>query len=120
MTYRLVGLMMRHIPAVLPRKIKPLPQGELMFDNGKISYKTDIKLGERYLDKQTGIAGVATAISFFQHACERVTIELIAKEELKEYSFDSPRLTHVETGATATSTRTGGPERIHDPRRSQR
>lgn len=90
-----------------------------MFDNGKIAYKTDIKLGEKYRDEQTGIEGIATAIAFYQHACERVTIELIAKEELKEYTFDSPRLTHITSGVRAVTTRTGGPDRGHDSRRTQ-
>lgn len=72
-------------------------------------YESDIKLGELYIDKQTGIQGIATSIGFYQHACERVTIELVMGGELKEYTFDAPRLTNVRTNETATTTRTGGP-----------
>lgn len=77
------------------------------------SYKSDIKLGERYIDDQTGIEGVATAIYFFQHACERVQIEYVNEKDgdLKELVFDSPRLRSVKTGSQATSDRPGGPAR---------
>ena len=92
-----------------------------MFDIGKIAYKSDIKLGEKYRDEQTGIEGIATAVYFYQHACERVMLELVNTKdgELKEYCFDSPRLTHIASGITATTARTGGPDRGHDPRRVQ-
>lgn len=75
----------------------------------KQSYKTDIKLGEKYKDEQTGIEGVATAIVFYQHGCERADLELVVSGEIKTYGFDAPRLTHVETGKVATTARTGGP-----------
>lgn len=71
----------------------------------------DITLGEKYLDKQTGIEGVAIACTFFQHGCERVTIELVVEGKIEEYTFDAPRLTHVGTGETARATDTGGPMR---------
>lgn len=82
-----------------------------MFNSNKPRYETDIRLGDRYVDKQTGIEGTATAVSFFQYGCERVSIETVVEGQIKEYGFDAPRLTHVETGQTATSTRTGGPEK---------
>jgi hypothetical protein len=76
----------------------------------KPKYETDIRLGERYRDDQTGIEGVATSVHFYQHGCERVTVELVMRDgELKEYTFDAPRLTHIATGVTAVTTRTGGP-----------
>lgn len=85
----------------------------------KVTYESDIILGDRYLDKQTGIEGVASAVYFYQHGCERVNIEVLNKDgELKEYGFDSPRLTHVQTGVTATTTRTGGPAKGSNPSRS--
>ena len=80
----------------------------------KHKYASDITLGEKYRDDQTGVEGVAAAIHFFQHGCERVTLELLVKGELKEYTFDSPRLRHIATGRLATTTRTGGPERFTD------
>lgn len=74
-------------------------------------YATDIRLGERYRDDQTGIEGVATVVSFYQHGCERVNIEVVTNGEIKDYGFDAPRLTHVESNRRAVSTATGGPER---------
>lgn len=83
---------------------------------GKNKFESDIVLGERYVDQQTGVEGVATAIYFFQHACERVQLEYINKADQKfvELVFDAPRLTHVETRQTATSSRPGGPARERD------
>ena len=75
----------------------------------KLKYESDIKLGELYEDKQTGIKGHATGLFFYQHGCERVNIEVVVAGKIEEYSFDAPRLTHVETQKVATTTRTGGP-----------
>lgn len=83
----------------------------------KQSYKTDIILGDRYRDDQTGIEGVATAVHFFQFACERVTLEVVNKDGvINEYGFDAPRLTHTRSGKTAEVTKTGGPERAGEKR----
>jgi hypothetical protein len=84
--------------------------------NRQTHYKSDIKLGERYRDEQTGFEGVATSIYFFQHACERVNIETYDPErrEVKEQVFDAPRLTHVASGQRASTTRTGGPARLNE------
>ena len=80
-------------------------------------FTTDIVLGERYRDEQTGIEGVASSIHFYQHACERVTVELVKSDgELMEVTFDAPRLTNIQTGLTATTTRTGGPARAGETR----
>lgn len=81
----------------------------------KVKYESDVKLGERYTDPQTGLEGVATAIFFFQHACERVQIERVKSDgELQENIFDAPRLEHVETRERATSDRPGGPARANE------
>ena len=77
----------------------------------KNSFTTDIVLGERYRDEQTGIEGVATVVSFYQHACERVNIECVIDRKIEDYGFDAPRLTHIESGQTAKAEKTGGPER---------
>lgn len=84
-----------------------------------MNYKSDIKLGEKYVDEQTGIQGIATSIYFFQHACERVLLEYVNEKdgELKETVFDSPRLTHAKTGEKATTSRPGGPARNGEGRR---
>lgn len=83
------------------------------------NYKSDIKLGESYRDAQTGIAGIATAIYFYQHACERVLIEYVNEKdgELKELVFDSPRLEHMGTGKQVRSDRPGGPARNNEGKR---
>jgi hypothetical protein len=75
-------------------------------------YGSDIKLGERYRDDQTGFEGVATSISFFQYACERVAVEAYdaQRREVKTEVFDAPRLTSVRTNERATTDRTGGPQ----------
>jgi hypothetical protein len=88
-----------------------------MFDKGKQKYGTDIELGKRYLDPQTGIEGTATAICFYQYACERVTLELVVQGKIEEYVFDAPRLVSVETQEKARATRTGGPRDSVAPQR---
>lgn len=81
---------------------------------GKTKYETDIVLGERYVDKQTGIEGTATAVHFYQYGCERVNLEAVVEGKIEEYSFDAPRLTHKGTDRQATTTRTGGPDKHRD------
>ena len=80
----------------------------------KQQYESDIVLGERYREEQTGLTGTATAIYFFMNGCERVCIELLNSDgDLKEYAFDAPRLIHEVTGVQATSKRTGGAAKEH-------
>ena len=75
----------------------------------KNKFESDIILGERYRDTQTGIEGVATVISFYQFACERVNIEAVIDGKIEDYGFDAPRLVHIASGEQATVKRTGGP-----------
>jgi hypothetical protein len=84
------------------------------------SYETDIVLGEKYRDEQTGYEGVATSIHFYQHACERVAIESYdeRQKQVREIVFDAPRLTHIATGKVAKVTKTGGPARAGETRPS--
>lgn len=77
----------------------------------KTAYRSDIKLGERYIDKQTGIEGTAVAVVFHQHGCERAEIECVVAGKIENYGFDSPRLTHVGTQKVASSPRRGGPSK---------
>jgi hypothetical protein len=81
-------------------------------------YRSDIVLGREYIDEQTGAIGTATAIHFFQYACERVTIELMKKDgELMELTFDAPRLRENKPEAVPAATRrTGGPARAGEKR----
>lgn len=75
-----------------------------------MSYESDVVLGERYRDPLTSFEGVATAATFYLHACERVSLEYVnSAGEIKYESFDAPRLVHVGTGVAPTTTRTGGP-----------
>lgn len=75
-------------------------------------FKTDIVLGALYREARTGFQGHAVAVAFYEHACERVTLEAMKPDgELVEYTFDSPRLVAVSTGVQATSAKTGGPNR---------
>lgn len=71
--------------------------------------KTDIILGDKYEDTLTGLTGVATGVTFYMHACERVTLEFMKEGEIKWESFDAPRMRHLGTDAVAESTRPGGP-----------
>lgn len=75
----------------------------------KHKYETDIVLGERYRDTQTGIEGVATVVSFYQFSCERVNIETVIEGKIDDIGFDAVRLVHIESGEKATVDRTGGP-----------
>ena len=86
------------------------------------TYTSDIVLGEKYVDKQTGYEGVATAMYFYQHACERVCVEAYDSKTKKviESVFDAPRLTHVATGKKATTAKTGGPARAGEGVRPSR
>lgn len=74
------------------------------------AYESDIVLGEKYLEPRSGIEGTATAISFYEYGCERVTLETFneTRAEVQEYTFDSPRLQSIVTGETAQSNKTGG------------
>lgn len=84
-------------------------------------YKSDIILGDQYEDTVTGLKGVATATTFYLHACERVTLEFVKEGEIKYESFDAPRVRHLKTETVPQTTRTGGPggreARQHSPER---
>lgn len=71
--------------------------------------KTDVRLGERYRDPLTGFEGVATSVTFYLHACERVALEFIKDGKVGYEAFDAARLVHIGSGAQPRTTRTGGP-----------
>lgn len=77
----------------------------------KVSYDSDVVLGEVYRDDQTGLEGHATAIYFYQHGCERVNIETFdeTRKQVVSTTFDAPRLTHISSGRKVRVERTGGP-----------
>lgn len=91
-----------------------------MTKSTKTAYESDIQLGERYRDEQTGFEGIATNIGFFQYACERVCLESYVPSEgrIVQEAFDAPRLTHIATGLRAQVTKTGGPQQIPGRARS--
>lgn len=81
------------------------------------AYDSDVVVGERYRDEQTGLEGVATAVHFYQYACERATVEHLNNDgEVTETTFDAPRLVSLATGVRATTERTGGPARAGETR----
>ena len=73
------------------------------------AYKSDTRLGDRYRDPLTGFEGVATAVTFYLHACERITLEFVKDGEIKYESFDAPRLVHIQSETQPQALRTGGP-----------
>jgi len=73
-------------------------------------FTSDVELGIKYRDPQTGIEGTATSVHFYQYACERVTLEVMTNDgELNEYTFDAPRLEPQAGGRRLRTERTGGP-----------
>lgn len=89
-----------------------------MFDQGKYTYKSDLKLGEEYSDKGTGIRGILTSIHFYEYACERGNLRYVDKDgNVQEASFDAPELIHINTGEPVRQQRTGGPARADGRRR---
>lgn len=83
----------------------------------KQSYKSDLKLGERYRDNTTGIEGTLIAVHFYEHACERGTLRYVdGDRNVQEVSFDAPELVAVKTGLTAVTDRPGGPARAEGRR----
>lgn len=71
-------------------------------------YDSDIEVGKRYRDTQTGVEGICTALTFYQFACERAIIEVVEDGKIQDYMFDAPRMQSVETGEVAETARTGG------------
>lgn len=91
-----------------------------IFNRGSETYCSDIVLGERYRDPRTGVEGVATSLHFYEHACERVTLERVSDQtgQLHEEAFDAPRLRRVDApDEPVRQQKTGGPARA-DGRRA--
>ncbi len=77
--------------------------------SSKEKYESEVKLGEKYRDTQTGIEGTAVSIAFHQFGCERVGLETVIAGKIEEYWFDTPRVVNVKTEVRATTTKKGGP-----------
>jgi len=85
----------------------------------KNNYQSDLRFGERYRDRTTGVEGTLISLHFYEHGCERGSIRWLNKNgEVIETSFDAPELVHVESGQQAKSKKTGGPARIEGHRKS--
>lgn len=84
-----------------------------MFDIGKHTYKSDLRLGEKYRDQATGVEGHLTSIHFFEHACERGNLRFLDRDgNVQECSFDAPELRLVTKPAEPVrQQKTGGPAR---------
>ena len=76
-----------------------------------MTFNSDVVLGEKYRDSQTGFEGIATAIYFFQYGCERVQLEQLDKKtlDIRSITFDAPRLINQRTGIAPVVKKTGGP-----------
>jgi hypothetical protein len=109
-TRRLAGVTVRGCSGA--RNTTTTKEYDMGLFTGSTDYKSDIVLGQKYIDKQTGFEGVATSTTFFQHACERVCLETFDTERKRviECVFDSPRLTRISTGQVAKTEKTGGPQ----------
>lgn len=59
------------------------------------TYESDIELGAKYRDKQTGYEGIAVFIEFHQYRCEQVALERFDNNEVKAYMFDAERLEQI-------------------------
>ena len=76
---------------------------------GGSHFRTQIELGEKYIDKATGFKGTATAVHFYEHACERVTLKGInSNGEIVEYVFDAPELKD-DSDQPVLTRKAGGP-----------
>lgn len=76
------------------------------------TFRSELKLGERYRDTNTGFEGTCTVISFFQHGCERLTIKGMNKQgDVVDYAFDAPEVELVKTSKPVKllEEKTGGP-----------
>lgn len=76
----------------------------------KNKYESQVEMGERYRDARTGFEGVVTAVTFFEHACERVSLETFdrTQQTVRVEVFDAPRFVRARDEVAVTTTRTGG------------
>ena len=60
-----------------------------------MTYDSDIELGQTYRDRHTKYQGVAIAITFYEHACARVSIRCLVDHKVVDQVFDAPHLTEA-------------------------
>lgn len=76
------------------------------------TFSTQLVLGERYRDTNTGFEGKCVSISFFEHGCERCGIRGMNKQgDIVEYAFDAPEVELCATNVPVQviEAKTGGP-----------
>lgn len=106
------------IPPSMEERIDQLAREISLATGQQITfYPSNIVLGREYKHKRSEASGHAIAVSFFENACERVTLEWFEKntltgKKMHSESFDAVDLVDVETGVQAQSEKTGGPERL--------
>lgn len=71
-------------------------------------YASDIILGQKYQHVRTGLEGHATAIYFFENACERVNIQYTHDGDVKNETFDAVELKNLTTLEQARAEKAGG------------
>lgn len=72
--------------------------------------KSSIKLGQKYRDLITGFEGTASAIAHYLNGCDRVLLEAIMGDNLREYWFDITRLEAVKL--IKKEKKPGGPQSV--------
>lgn len=83
-----------------------------------MDYSSDIVLGNKYRDTQTGLEGIAVTIEFHQHMCQRVVLEVFKNDDLKGWVLDAVRLEPVDAEpAPYVEPTTGGAVGHRSPRR---
>lgn len=71
--------------------------------NGQVAYISGIVLGKKYRHDRTGKEGHALTITFFETACEMVTLEWVDKDgKIVSRGFEAEQLIDVETGQLAS------------------
>jgi hypothetical protein len=76
------------------------------------TFRTELKLGERYRDINTGFEGTCSSITFFAHGCERLALKGMNNQgDIVEYAFDAPEVESVTTAKPirVIEAKTGGP-----------
>jgi hypothetical protein len=95
------------------KEIRKMEKKGKKMGKAKSVFKTNIELGKKYRDKQTGYEGTAAAIYFFEHGCERVELKSLTRHsgELAIAVFDAPELVEVATEepVTLVAKKAGGP-----------
>lgn len=62
-------------------------------------YHSDIVRGGRYRDVDTQFEGVAVAVTFYRHGCERVQLRTMVSHVPVEHWFDAPTLERIDVDA---------------------